>query len=59
MRAIVVVDLERVADSCGYSIPRFAYKGERDTLDLWVERKDDEALATYQAQKNATIDARP
>jgi len=32
-RAIVVVDVERVADSCGYSIPYMELAGERPLLD--------------------------
>ncbi len=32
-RAIVVVDVERVADSCGYSIPFMELVGERSLLD--------------------------
>jgi hypothetical protein len=32
-RAIIVVDVERVADSCGYSIPLMEVVGERPLLD--------------------------
>ena len=32
-RSIVVVDVERVADSCGYSIPYMELAGERPLLD--------------------------
>jgi hypothetical protein len=28
-----------VQTSCGYSIPRMEYLGERNTLDRWCERK--------------------
>lgn len=33
LRSIVVVDVERIADSCGYSVPYLEYTGERDVLD--------------------------
>ena len=59
-RSIVVVDVERVADSCGYSIPRFDYVGERSTLIEWAERKGDDGLESYWAEKNAeSIDGLP
>ncbi len=31
-RAVVVVDLERIADSCGYAVPFLDFAGERDGL---------------------------
>ena len=59
-RAVIVVDVERVGTSCGYSIPRFEHVGERSTLDDWAARKSDDELVAYRAQKNATsIDGLP
>lgn len=59
-RAIVRVRLSRIADSCGYSVPRFAYTGERDTLIRWAESKGDAGLAAYRAEKNArSLDGLP
>ena len=52
-RAAIVVDVERVSTSCGYSIPFFDYVGERPTLDEWADRKSDDDLVAYRAQKNA------
>jgi hypothetical protein len=51
-RAVVVVEIERIADSCGYAVPLYDYAGERDLLDQWAGRKDDAALAAYRAQHN-------
>ena len=51
-RAIVTVDVTRIADSCGYSVPRMRYEGDRDTLVAWAERKGDDGLAAYRARKN-------
>src|SRR5690606_25603341 len=31
-RAVVVVDVDRVSDSCGYGVPLMDYRGERDLL---------------------------
>jgi hypothetical protein len=38
-RAVVVVEVERIADSCGYAVPLYDYAGERDLLDQWAGRK--------------------
>ncbi len=59
-RAVVVVDVERIADSCGYAVPLLDYRGDRRVLEDWTARKDDAALARYRATKNATsIDGLP
>ena len=52
-RAIVQVDVTRIADSCGFGVPLFRYEGERTQLPAWMERKG-EALIEYQRQKNST-----
>jgi hypothetical protein len=59
-RAIVVVDLERIADSCGYAVPEMTLATERDVLDRWAEKKTAAQLAAYRAEKNAvSIDGLP
>jgi hypothetical protein len=39
VRQAFFVDIEKVQTSCGYAVPRMEYVAERDTLDLWCERK--------------------
>jgi hypothetical protein len=51
---VVVIEVERIADSCGYAVPLYDYAGERDLLDQWAGRKDDAALAAYRTQRNST-----
>jgi hypothetical protein len=59
-RAIIVVELDRVQTSCGYSIPFMEHREERPTLFQWAERKGDDGLAAYWDEKNATsIDGLP
>jgi hypothetical protein len=53
-RAMVVVDVERIADSCGYAVPRYRYAGQRELLDQWTQRRDDATLAAYRVQRNST-----
>jgi hypothetical protein len=60
LRAIIVVDLERIADSCGYSVPFMEYVGDRDVLDRAQERRDDAYFAEYAVTRNASsIDGLP
>jgi hypothetical protein len=63
-RTIIRVDVERIADSCGYGVPRMNYEGERPQLRAWAERKlakeGPAALDDYKDDKNAlSIDGLP
>ncbi|AEE46829.1 pyridoxamine 5'-phosphate oxidase family protein [Cellulomonas fimi] len=59
-RAVVVVDVERVSDSCGYGVPLMEHVGERDLLPPYMERKGEQGQAAYRRQKNRTsIDGLP
>jgi hypothetical protein len=52
VRSIIVVEVERIADSCGYAVPLCTYQGERSQLLAWSDRKGPEGLAEYKQQKN-------
>ena len=52
IRQIIVADIHRVQTSCGYGIPFFEYKGERDTLLEWADRKGPEGLEKYKSDNN-------
>ena len=54
LRGVIVVDVARVADSCGYAVPRMDLVEERETLDRVWRTRDDERIATYHAERNAT-----
>lgn len=53
-RAVIVVDVARVSDSCGYAVPEMALVGERDVLDSWARNRGPDKLVAYRATKNAT-----
>ena len=38
-RQIIVLDVERVQTSCGYAVPLFDYRGDRETLQRYHEKK--------------------
>jgi hypothetical protein len=52
MRAYIVVNVSRIADSCGYSIPLYEFQKERDVLDKLCMNKGEEGLKVYRAEKN-------
>ena len=59
-RAVIVVDVERVSDSCGYGVPLMEPAGERDLLPAHMERKGADGLVDYRRTKNRTsIDGLP
>jgi len=59
-RAVIVVALTRIADSCGYAVPRYRYEGERSQLLDWADRKGDDGLVAYRAEWNAaSLDGLP
>jgi len=63
-RSVVRVEIDRIADSCGYGVPLMTYAGERSQSRAWAERKlakeGPTALDDYMAEKNAvSIDGLP
>jgi Pyridoxamine 5'-phosphate oxidase len=59
-RAIVVIDVERIADSCGYAVPLMEPAQERDVLEQWAGRRSREDLIRYHEERNAvSIDGLP
>jgi hypothetical protein len=63
-RSVIVVDVERIADSCGYGVPLMSVEGERDHYALSVAKRlrvgGPNALAERRAEVNGrSIDGLP
>jgi hypothetical protein len=62
-RSVIRVEVDRIADSCGYDVPLMAPQGRRTQREAWVASKraaGDGALAEYVATRNAeSIDGLP
>ena len=59
-RQIMVVAVESMQDSCGFSIPYYDYIGPREQLVRWAETKGEAGLAEYRSNKNrVSIDGLP
>lgn len=60
VRSIIVVDCERISDSCGFSVPFMSFDRDRPLLDEWAERKDVQQRRAYRAKNNReSIDGVP
>ena len=60
IRAIIVIDVERIADSCGYAVPYLKPDGERFVLDkVHGRRTDDEWAERVAGVNSASIDGLP
>lgn len=51
VRSIIRIDIERVADSCGYVVPEMTVKSERKALyrtaKAWIRQRGDDAIQQY------------
>ena len=60
VRSVIVIDVDRISDSCGYSVPRLEYVEDRDVLDLHQLKKPAEYYQDEAAERNAeSIDGLP
>lgn len=51
-RAVIVVTVDRVADSCGFSLPLMSLDAERDLLTPHMERRGADGVVDYRREKN-------
>ena len=52
IRNFVIVDVERIRDSCGYGVPTYEYKDERDSLHNWYDAKTGDEIDNYRRDNN-------
>lgn len=59
-RAIMVVEVTRISDSCGFGVPLLKYEGDRADLPAWCRKRGTEGLKIYRQEKNRqSIDGLP
>jgi len=57
---VIVVDVDRIQDACGYGVPLMDYRTDRDQLDRFAAGKGRDGLAEYRADRNAlSLDGLP
>jgi hypothetical protein len=61
LRSLIRVDVERIADSCGYGVPLMRFDGKRTQYDKWADNKvRNGGFDAYIEEKNAeSIDGLP
>jgi hypothetical protein len=59
-RSIVVVEIDRISDSCGYGVPLYTFERERSQLTDWADCKSEEEIMQYQRENNVqSLDGLP
>ena len=59
-RQIIDMSIDLVQTSCGFGVPFFEFKAERDQLEQWAEKKGPEGIRQYWQEKNQTsLDGKP
>jgi len=51
-RSLIRIQVERISDSCGFGVPRYAYQGQRSSIENYVRDKRPEELEAYKAEHN-------
>jgi Pyridoxamine 5'-phosphate oxidase len=60
VRSVIVLEADRISDSCGYGVPLFEFAGHRKQLTDWAEKKGPDGVTEYQAKKNReSVDGLP
>ena len=59
-RTIILIEVSRISDSCGFGVPLMEFQKQRDQLTAWARKLGTEGLKTYRRDKNSkSIDSRP
>ena len=59
-RNVITIHIHRVTDSCGWGVPFFDYRGERDQLRRWVDAREEAEWAARRYAGNAvSLDGLP
>ncbi|HRH60998.1 MAG TPA: pyridoxamine 5'-phosphate oxidase family protein [Chitinophagaceae bacterium] len=51
-RQIIAAEIDLVQTSCGFGVPMYEYKGDRDIHFEWAEKKGEEGLHEYLLKNN-------
>jgi hypothetical protein len=60
VRSVIVVEAERISDSCGFGVPVMPFEDHRTALEEWAQRKGRPGITDYWSEKNgASLDGLP
>jgi hypothetical protein len=52
IRNVIIIDIDCIRDSCGYGVPVYDFRNERDSLRNWCDSKTHEELFEYRMTRN-------
>lgn len=59
-RGVITIHIERISDSCGWGVPFFDFRGDRDQLRRWADNKPEDEWRERRYASNArSIDGLP
>lgn len=59
-RNIIVIDVDRIIDSCGFGVPLYEFKKHRDSLHNYFNSKSQDDIEAYRVKKNTvSLDGLP
>lgn len=60
VRNIIVIDVERIIDSCGYGVPLYEFRQHRDSLGNYFSKQSEDEILEYRRTRNAeSLDGLP
>nr|AIA13340.1 Pyridoxamine 5'-phosphate oxidase [uncultured bacterium]AIA13499.1 Pyridoxamine 5'-phosphate oxidase [uncultured bacterium] len=54
VRALIKILLDRITDSCGFGVPLYDFRKDRDQMEKWALAKGAEGLVDYRKEKNSS-----
>ena len=59
-RSVILIQVARISDSCGFGVPLLKYEAQRSQLTAWACNRGPEKLRAYRQEKNSeSIDGLP
>jgi len=59
-RQIILMNVDLVQTSCGFGVPLFDYRGDRENLREWAGKKGEAGLRAYWKERNSrSLDGKP
>ena len=52
LRNFIIVDIDCIRDACGYGVPLYDFKSDRESLKNWCENQTEDELLAYRIEKN-------
>ena len=59
IRNFIVVDVERIMDSCGYGVPEYEFRKHRESMQNWVDSKTPELVQYRKDNNQSSLDGLP